>query len=118
MQLSSNRFKSIAVTLGVSFWFFIISTSLGFFTLEIFLILVISVFGITQFFSLKMSRALDKFARINTKIFLGLFFIFMLSFYGLLFRILKIDLLRLKKQNDSYWLKTENLKQTSIFKQF
>ena len=42
----------------------------------------------------------------------------MISVYGILFKILKIDLLRLKKQKDTYWLDMEELKSTRIFKQY
>ena len=35
-------------------------------------------------------------------------FIFVISIYGILFKILRIDLLRLKKQSNSYWLESES----------
>ena len=54
MQTSSPRFKSLAVTAGMSFWFFVI------------------------------------------------------AIYGILFKVLRIDLLRLQKKNDSYWLEIES----------
>ena len=38
MKLSSPRFKSLAVTFGFSFWFFIISTSIKYFSVEYFLV--------------------------------------------------------------------------------
>jgi len=38
MQTSSPRFKSLAVTAGMSFWFFIISNAVGLFSIEVFLI--------------------------------------------------------------------------------
>ena len=62
----------------------------------------------TQIFAKKISKGLDIFAIINTKVFLGILFIFVITIYGILFRFLKIDLLRLKKQNDSYWLEIES----------
>ena len=96
MQLSSPRFKSIAITAGLTFWFAIISTAIGSFLIEYLLIFSLSVFTITQIFTYKVSKALDKFAIFNTKIFLGALFIFVISIYGILFKLLKIDLLRLK----------------------
>ena len=45
-------------------------------------------------------------------------FIFLISTYGILFRILKIDLLRLKKERQSYWLDMEILKDERILKQY
>jgi len=104
MKTSSPRFKSLAVTAGFSFWFFIITTGLGLFYIEIFLIFVSILFTITQIFAKRISKGLDVFAIINTKIFLSLLYIFVISIYGILFKLLRIDLLRLKKQNNSYWL--------------
>ena len=118
MQTSSLRFKSLAVTAGLSFWFFIIVSSLGYFTIEIFLIFVASVLIITQVFALRISNGLDIFAEINTKIFLGILFAVVISVYGALFRLLRIDLLRLKKQKDSYWLDMEDLNSSRIRKQY
>ena len=99
METSSPRFKSLAVTAGLSFWFFIISSSVG-------------------IFSKKISKGLDIFAIINTKIFLGILFGTVISIYGILFRLLRIDLLRLKKQNNSYWLDVEQTKSDRIGKQY
>ena len=104
MQTSSPRFKSLAVTAGLTFWFFIITSSIAIFTLELLAIFIITVLTITQIFALKISKGLDIFAIINTKIFLGILFVFVISIYGILFRFLRIDLLRLKKQKKSYWL--------------
>ena len=108
MQTSSPRFKSIAVTAGLSFWFFIITNSTGYFSIEIFGIFAASLLIITQILAKKISKWLDIFAIINTKIFLGLLFIFVISIYGILFRFLRIDLLRLKKQDDSYWVEIDS----------
>lgn len=108
MQTSSPRFKSLAVTAGLSFWFFVITTGVGVFSLEYLIIFVGVVLTITQVFAKKISKGLDIFAIINTKIFLGILFVFVISIYGILFRLLKIDLLRLKKQNNSYWLEIES----------
>jgi len=118
MELSSPRFKALAVTAGFSFWFFIISSATGLFSLGAFAIFVAITIAITQIFAVKLSKALDVFAMINTKIFLGILFIFIISLYGLFFKVLRIDLLRLKKQSSSYWLDTDKIKQSTIFKQY
>ena len=112
MQTSSPRFKSLAVTAGLSFWFFIITSSTGIFTLEYLALFVGIVFTITQIFAKKISKGLDIFAIINTKIFLGILYIFVIAIYGILFRSLRIDLLRLKKQDNSHWLETESSNDT------
>ena len=118
MQTSSPRFKSIAVSAGFTFWFFIITSTMGFFSLEIFLLFIGIIFTTTQIFRNKISKGLDIFAIINTKIFLGILFGIVISIYGILFRLLKIDLLRLKKQNNSYWLDVEQTKFDRIRKQY
>ena len=120
MNLSSPRFKAIAVSAGFTFWFFIISTSMGLFTIEYFAIFVISIFTITQILSAKVSKVLDAFAIFNTKVFLGILFVFLISGYGIFFRFLGIDLLRLKikKNQESYWLDMKTLNNKRIFKQY
>jgi hypothetical protein len=118
METSSPRFKALAVSAGISFWFFIITSTLTLFSIELFIVFVISIFTITQIFSIKISKGLDILAIINTKIFLGILFIGVISIYGLLFRLIKIDLLRLQKQEDSYWLDTEQTKPERIRKQY
>jgi len=118
MELSSPKFKSLAVTAGFSFWFFIITTAIGVFSLEALAVFVVIVLVITQIFSVKLSRALDVFAIINTKIFLGILFIFVVSLYGLFFRVLGIDLLRKKEEQKTYWLEAEQIKADNIFKQY
>ena len=118
MELSSPRFKSLAVTAGFTFWFFIISSTTGFFSFEGLIIFILSTLIITQIFAAKLSKGLDIFAVINTKIFLSILFIFVISIYGLLFRILRIDPLRLKKQDDSYWLDMDELKQSTNSTQY
>ena len=118
MELSSPRFKALAVTAGFSFWFFIISSAVGLFSFEAFGIFIAIIIAITQIFALKLSKALDIFAIFNTKVFLGILFIFVISLYGIFFRVLHIDLLRLKKQSSSYWLDTDKIKQSTIFKQY
>ena len=118
MELSSPKFKALAVTAGFSFWFFIISSSIGLFSWEAFAIFIAITITITQIFSFKLSNALDIFAIINTKIFLGILFIFVISLYGIFFKVLHIDLLRLKKQSTSYWLDIDKIKQSTIFTQY
>ena len=118
MELSSSRFKALAVTAGFSFWFFIISSAVGLFSLDALAIFVAITISITQIFAFKLSKALDIFAIINTKIFLGILFVFMISLYGIFFKILRIDLLRLKKQSSSYWLDTDIIKKSTIFRQY
>ena len=118
MNASSPRFKSLAVTAGLSFWFFIISSSVGIFSIEILIVFIASILTITQIFSKKISKGLDIFAIINTKIFLGILFGTVISIYGILFRLLRIDLLRLKKQNNSYWLDVQQTKDYRIRKQY
>ena len=118
MELSSPRFKALAVTAGFSFWFFIITSSLSVFSLESMISFVVALFVITQIFATKLSNTLNIFAIINTKIFLGILFVFLISVYGIIFNILRIDLLRLQKQNDTYWLNMEELPYNRITKQY
>ena len=118
MELSSPRFKAMAVTAGFSLWFFIISSATGLFSFEAFAIFVAIMIFITQIFAFKLSKALDIFAIINTKIFVGILFVFVVSLYGIFFKVLHIDLLRFKKQGTSYWLDTDKIKQSTIFKQY
>ena len=118
MELSSQRFKALAVTAGFSLWFFIISSTIGLFSIEAFVIFVAITISITQIFALKLSKALDIFAIINTKIFLGILFICVVSLYGIFFRVLRIDLFRLKKQGTSYWLEIDKIKQSTSVKQY
>jgi len=118
MNFSSPRIKALAVTAGFTFWFFIISSSLGLFSIELLGIFLVIVVGITQIFAIKLSSGLDIFAKINTKIFLGLMFIFVISIYGMVFKLLKIDPLRLKKQSSTYWLDTDKINQSTIFKEY
>ena len=118
MQTSSPRFKSLAVTAGLSFWFFIITSSTGIFSIEILILFIAIVLTVTQIFANKISKGLDIFAIINTKIFLGILFGTVISIYGILFRLLRIDLLRLKKQDGTYWLDVEQTKPHRIRKQY
>jgi hypothetical protein len=118
MNSSSPRFKSLAVTAGLSFWFFIITSSTGFFSLELLVIFIVIILTTTQIFANKISKGLDIFAIINTKIFLGILFVTVISTYGILFKLLKIDLLRLKKQKNSYWLDVEQTEPQRVRKQY
>jgi len=118
MELSSPRFKALAVSAGFSFWFFILTSIFGVFTLEYLVIFIIIVFPLMQFLSIKVSKALDIFAIYNTKFFLGILFILVISLYGIFFRVLRIDLLRTKKRNDTYWLEMEQLKSSRILKEY
>ena len=118
MELSSLRFKALAVTAGFSLWFFIISSATSLFSIDAFAIFVAIMISITQIFAVKLSKALDIFAIINTKVFLGILFIFVISIYGIIFKILCIDLLRLKKQTSSYWLNIDEIKQSTNGKQY
>ena len=118
MELSSPRFKALAVSAGFTFWFLILTSIFGVFTLEYFVIFVAVVFPLMQFMSIKVSSALDTFAIYNTKFFLGLLFVFVFSLYGIFFRVLRIDLLRTKKQNGTYWLEMEQLKPERLLKEY
>ena len=118
MELSSPRFKALAVTAGFTFWFIIITTGFGIFSFELLGIFVTITIAVTQIFSVKLSKGLDIFAIINTKVFLGILFVFLISLYGIFFKILRIDLLRLKKQSSSYWLDLDDIKQSTVFKQY
>lgn len=108
METSSPRFKSLAVTAGLSFWFLILINAVGLFSVEYVIGFFLVVLLITQIFRIKISKGLDFIAIVNTKIFLGTLFIFVITIYGILFRFLKIDLLRIKNNGDSYWLKIES----------
>ena len=118
MELSSPRFKALAVSAGLSFWFFVISSSIGVFSLELFGVFISIIFILTQIFAIKLSNGLEIFAIINTKIFLGILFVFVISIYGILFRILRIDLLRSKKYDTTYWLENDKLSQSSMETQY
>ena len=118
MELSSPRFKALAVSAGLSFWFFIITNTIGIFSIEMMISFSVGILIITQIFAIKLSRVLNVFAIINTKIFLGILFIFVVSIYGILFRFLRVDLLRLRKKSDSYWLDIEQSEDHRIRKQY
>ena len=79
---------------------------------------ILAIVIVSQIFAIKLSKALDVFAIINTKIFLGILFICVVSLYGIFFRVLRIDLFRLKKQGTSYWLEIDKIKQSTSVKQY
>ena len=114
MQLSSPRFKALAVSAGLSFWFFVIISASGFFSIEVMVSFILGIVAVSQIFAIKLSKVLDMIAVINTKIFLGILFIFLVSIYGIVFRLLRIDLLRLKKQKETYWLNPNDFKLRSV----
>ena len=118
MEHSSSKFKALAVSAGLSFWFFIISSITGMFSIEAMLLFILAIVITSQIFAIKLSKALDVFAIINTKIFLGILFIFVVSIYGIVFRLLKIDLLQFKTQKETYWLNTKDFKSRKILKQY
>ena len=118
MKRSSSRFKAIAVSAGFSFWFFIITSVTGIFSIEIMLSFILGIVIVSQIFAIKLSKALDVFAIINTKIFLGILFVFLVSIYGIVFRFLGIDLLRLKKHKGTYWLDINNFGSKKMSKQY
>jgi len=118
MELSSQRFKALVVSAGFTFWFVIIISALGYFSFEVIAIFALIVFPVMQLLALKVSKALDIFAIYNTKFFLGILFVFVISIYGILFKLLRIDLLRLKKKKDTYWLPIEQGTPSRIFKEY
>ena len=118
MEHSSSKFKALAVSAGLSFWFFIISSITGMFSIEAMLLFILAIVIVSQIFAIKLSKALDVFAIINTKIFLGILFIFVVSIYSIIFRLLKIDLLRFKTLKETYWLDTNDFKSGKISKQY
>ena len=118
MELSSPRFKALAVSAGFTFWFLIITNTVGLFSIEYFIIFTFSVLIIMQLLSTKVSKVLDMIAIFNTKLFLSILFVFVISIYGIFLRALRVDLLRLQKQKNSYWLKIEQIKDTRILKQY
>ena len=74
--ISLDKVSAIAVTAGLTFWFVIITSTIGYFSYEYLIIFSISILAITQIFAYKVSKGLDKFAIFNTTVFLGLLFIF------------------------------------------
>ena len=100
---TSPRLKSLALTAGLSSWFWILSSSAGVFAPEYLLAFAAAALATTQLLASRVERALDAVAVVNTAVFLGLLFATLISLYGLLFRALRVDLLRTARR-DSYWL--------------
>ena len=119
-DLPSTRFKALTVTAGFSLWFFIITSATDTFTWEIFASFVVALLAATQILAQKLTKALEAFAAINTKVFLGIVFIFVFSVYGLCCRLLRIDLLRLKRDpgQSTYWLPMEARSMQENVRQF
>jgi hypothetical protein len=118
MKLSSPKFKAFTVSAGLTFWFVTITTFLDVLSIGSFLIFVGIVFPIFQILAKKVSNILDYFAIFNTKIFLGILFVTVISLYGIFFKLLQIDLLRLKQQKETYWLDVEQTSFHEIRKQY
>lgn len=99
------RLKSLAVTAGLSFWFYVIASSAGVLEPWHLLAFASAVLAATQAFPSRVSRGLDAVAIVNTAVFLGLLFATLISLYGLLFRALRVDLLRTRRAGGgTYWL--------------
>ena len=118
MEHSSSKFKALAVSAGLSFWFFIVSSVMGIFSIEAMLLFIAGIIILTQIFVIKLSKVLDALAIVNTKIFLGILFVFLVSIYGIVFRFLGIDLLRQKKHKGTYWLDITNFGSKKMSKQY
>jgi len=116
MKTSSSRFKAVTVTIGFSFWFGVITSALGVFSIESLIIFGVVTAIFTQIFYKILSRGLDKFGMINTKIILGALFVLVFSLYGIIFKMLGIDLLRLKSDS-TYWLEDDYIK-SDLLKQY
>ena len=108
--IPSYRFKALTVTAGFSLWFFILASAADIFTWWFFVGFVAVLAIATQILAKRLTSTLEIFAVINTKIFLGIVFIFVISLYGILFRILSIDLLRIRtgSKQSTYWLPMES----------
>jgi len=117
MEISSPRFKALIVVIGLSFWFFLITSTLNIFSFEMMTVFIIGVVILTQIFAVKITKLLDLFALFNTKIFLGILYVFIFSIYGIYFRLLKIDLLRLENKS-SYWLDIDYSDNYGVLKQY
>ena len=101
------RLKSLAVTAGLSFWFYLIASAAGVLEPWHLLAFTSAVLVATQAFASRVSRGLDIVAVANTAAFLGLLFATLISLYGLLFRALRVDLLRargVRGGSGTYWL--------------
>ena len=68
MELSSSKFKALAVSAGFSFWFFIISNAIGIFSIELMASFVAIIIIVTQIFAVKLSKLLDRAITLGRKI--------------------------------------------------
>jgi hypothetical protein len=118
MKQTSSRIKALTVSIAFTLWFYIGTSIFDVFSFPILIIFAIGIFTIFQILASKISDFLNIFAIFNTKIFLGVLFVFVISLYGICFKILKIDLLRLKNNNDTYWLEMKDINEERIFKQY
>ena len=100
------RLRSLAVTAGLSFWFYVLTSAAGVLEPWHLLAFASAVLAATQAFPSRVSRGLDMVAVANTAAFLGLLFATLISLYGLLFRALRVDLLRARGggREGTYWL--------------
>ena len=118
MKVSSNSFKAVTVSAAISFWYFIISSIVGFFTFETFIIFVVSIFLVTQIIKSKITGFLDILTLFNTKLFLGIIFLTTFTLFGILLKLLRVDLLRKNKQEKSYWLHYDQSPKSTPLKQY
>jgi len=119
LKASTPRFKAIILTIAFSFWFTILSPTfnLGYWSIQSFVIFVIITFVITQILAFRLSKVLDIVAKYNTKIFLSLLYVGLFIPYGILFKALKIDMMRLNNKEKSFWLEIDTSK-SLILKQY
>lgn len=110
---TTPRIKAITVTVGISFWVIVLTTITDTFKIELIIPFVVILATLSQIFSVKLERVLNIFAKYNSIFFLGIVFVTLISIYGILFKLLRIDLLRLKKQEKTYWLNYDIIAQSS-----
>ena len=71
-----------------------------------------------QFLAVKVSKVLDIFSIYSTKFFLGIIYVSVFSVYGIIFKFLKVDLLRLDNNKETFWLDVEEINDSDIKKQY
>lgn len=118
MELTSPRIKALTVSIAFILWFYVGTSIFGIFSLLTLIVFTIVIFTVMQILALRIASILNIFAMYNTKIFLGILFALVISVYGIYFKILRIDLLRLKTTNNTYWLEMKNINEERIFKQY
>ena len=69
-------------------------------------------------FPLKAALNLDLISSMIFWMLIWSLFSFVISLYGIFFKVLKIDLLRTKNNEESYWLQTDVIKTSSMEKQY